>query len=212
MNNKQLGQISAWTAAAATILFAVFMLLPNKSLSGILSFGTSIFISLGYLGLACAFAVRSSADRKAAATLGMALAGVYAVFINLVYFTQLTTVLHGTAAVEVLDSVTYSPGTWFFNLDLFGYGMMSLSTLFIGLSLKPASRAEKWMRGLMLAAGLFALFSILMPLLNLFSGEGGAGDEIYGILALEFWCLYFTPIMALAAFYFKRQTTDGSCD
>jgi len=206
MNNKQIGQLSAWTAAAATLLFAVTMLLPNKTLSGILSYGSSMFISLGYLGLACAFFVRASADRKAAATLGMVLAGAYFAFINLVYFTQLTTVLHGSAAADVLDAITYRPGTWFFNLDLFGYGVMSLSTFFIGLSLTPATHAEKWMRGLMLAAGLFALFSFLMPLLNLFSGSGGSGDEIYGILAMEFWCIYFIPLTVLAAGYFRKNT------
>lgn len=209
MNNKQLGQLSAWTAAAATLLFAVTMLLSNKTLSGILSYGSSMFISLGYLGLACAFFVQASADRKAAATLGMMLAGAYFVFINLVYFTQLTSVLRGSAATDVLDAITYRPGTWFFNLDLFGYGVMSLSTFFIGLSLTPAKRSEKWMKGLMLAAGLFALSSILMPLLNLFSGNGGSGDEIYGILALEFWCLYFIPLTVLAAGYFRKNTANN---
>jgi hypothetical protein len=210
MNNKSLGQAAAWTAAAATLLFGLFMLLPNKTLSGTLSYGSSIFISIGYLGVACAFAVQASADRKAAAYLGMALACVYTVFINLVYFTQLTTVLHGTAPVEVLDAITYRPGTWFFNLDLFGYGIMSLSTFFIGLSLKANTRSEKWMRSLMLLAGVFAISSILMPLLNVFSGEAGAGDEIYGVLALEFWCIYFIPVMVLAADYFKKPYTSSS--
>ena len=209
MNNKQLGQLSAWTAAAATFLFAVTMLLPDKTLSGILSYASSMFISLGYLGLACAFAVGAPADRKAAATLGMILAGAYFVFINLVYFTQLTTVLRGSAAADVLDAITYRPGTWFFNLDLFGYCVMSLSTFFIGLSLTPATRSEKWMRGMMLAAGIFALSSILMPLLNLFSGNGGSGDEIYGILALEFWCMYFIPLAVLAAGYFKKKAANN---
>jgi len=207
MTNKQLGKLSAWTAAAATFLFAVTMLLADKTLSGNLSYASSMLISLGYLGLACAFFVRASTDRKAAATLGMVLAGAYFAFINLVYFTQLTTVLRGSAAADVLDAITYSPGTWFFNLDLFGYGIMSLSTFFIGLSLIPVTRAEKWMRGLMLAAGIFALFSILMPLLNLFSGNGGSGDEIYGILAMEFWCLYFIPLAVLAAGYFRKNTS-----
>ena len=210
MNNKQLGQFSAWTAAAATLLFAVTMLLPNKTLSGILSYASSMFISLGYLGLACAFAVGAPADRKAAATLGMILAGAYFVFINLVYFTQLTTVLRGTAAAVVLDVITYRPGTWFFNLDLFGYGVMSLSTFFIGLSLTSVTRGEKWLKGLMLAAGVFALSSILMPLLNLFSGNGSSGDEIFGILALEFWCLYFIPLTILAAGYFKKNVASNS--
>ena len=205
MNNKSFRKAAAWTAATATLLFGLFMLLPDKSLSVSLSCAASLFISIGYLGVTCAFAVQTSADRNAAAYFGMILASVYAVFINLVYFTQLTTVLHGTASLEVLNAITYRPGTWFFNLDLYGYGIMSLSIFFIGLSLKVTTRAEKWMKSLMLAAGAFAIFSILMPLLNVFSGEAGASDDIYGVLALEFWCLYFIPVMVLAAGYFKNH-------
>jgi hypothetical protein len=44
----------------------------------------------------------------------MALACVYTVFINLVYYSQLTTVLQGSAAPQMLDAITYRPGTWFF--------------------------------------------------------------------------------------------------
>lgn len=212
MNNHQLAKTSAWMAAAATLLFAVFMLLPNPNLSGILSYASSMFISLGYLALSCAFAVRAARDRRAAATLGMALACVYTVFINLVYYSQLTTVLQGSAAPQMLDAITYRPGTWFFNLDLFGYGVMSLSTFFIGLSLIPASLEEKWLKGLMLAAGVFALSSILMPLLGVFSAEAGEGGGIFGILALEFWCVYFIPVMVLAARYFRRPAAVRSGD
>jgi hypothetical protein len=202
MNNENLGQVSAWVAAVATILFAVFMILPNKILSGILSYAVCIVLSFGYLGLACAFAVTAAPERKASANFGMALAAVYAVFINLVYYSQLTTVLHKTAAVDVLEAITYQPGSWMFNLDMFGYGVMSLSTFFMGLSVAAGTRAERWMRNLMLVAGVFALSSIVMPTLNLFSDEG---SDIFGILALEFWCLYFTPLMVLAAGYFKRR-------
>lgn len=202
MTNEKLGQVSAWVAAVATVLFAGFMILPDKQLSGVLSYAVCILLSFAYLGLTCAFAVTAGPERSANAWFGMALAAVYAVFINLVYYSQLTTVLHQTATQEVLDAITYRPGSWMFNLDLFGYGVMSLSTFFIGLSLIAGSRAEKWMRGLMLAAGVFALSSLIMPTLNLFSDEG---SDIFGIIALEFWCAYFTPVMVLAAGYFKRR-------
>lgn len=204
MKNEKLGQVSAWVTAIATILFAGFMILPDKRLSGMLSYAICIVLAFGYLGLACAFAVTAVPERRASAYFGMALAGVYTVFITLVYYSQITTVFHQTAAVDVLQAITYQPGSWMFNLDLFGYGVMSLSTFFIGLSVIADSRAEKWMRGLMLAAGVFALSSIVMPMLNLFSGEG-EGSDVFGILALEFWCLYFAPVMILAAGYFKRR-------
>lgn len=202
MKNEKLGQVSAWTAAISTILFALFMLIPDQTLSGMLSYAICIVLSFGYLGLACAFAVTAEPERKASAYFGMALAAVYVVFINLVYYSQLTTVLHKTAAVDVLGALTYQPGSWMFNLDLFGYGVMSLSTFFIGLSVVAGTRSERWMKNLMLTAGVFALSSIVMPTLNLFAEQG---SDIFGILALEFWCLYFTPVMVLAAGYFERR-------
>ena len=202
MNNEKLGQVSAWVTAVATILFAVFMILPDKELSGILSYAVCIVLSFGYIGLTCAFGATAKQESKACAYFGMALAVVYAVFINLVYYSQLTTVLYESAAVDVLEAITYQPGSWMFNLDLFGYGVMSLSIFFIGLSVIAESHPEKWMRGLMLAAGAFAISSILMPMLNLFSDQG---SDIFGILALEFWCAYFAPVMVLAAGYFKRR-------
>ncbi len=210
MNNKQLGQLFSLIAGIATLLFGLVMLLPDPSLSKNLSYASSMFISIGYLGMACAFAVQVSADQKATAWLGMTLATAYFVFINLVYFTQLSTIRSGSAAAEVLQAITYSPGTWFFNLDLFGYGIMSLSTFCLGLSLKASSQAEKWLKGLMFAAGIFALSGILLPLFNLFSTESGAEGDFIGTLVLEFWCLYFIPVTLLAAAFFKKSTSTQS--
>ena len=42
-----------------------------------------------------------------------------------------------------------------FNYDLLGYGMMALSTFFIGLSVQADSKADKWMKALMMIHGIF---------------------------------------------------------
>jgi hypothetical protein len=203
--NHKLGLYSSVLTAIATLLFAIFMLIPDQHTSGMLSYGASMLISFGYLGLASSWLTTISSERKAPAYLGALLACMYAVYINLVYYTQLTTVRFNSAPAEALAFLTFNPGTWIFNFDLFGYGIMALSTFFLGLALLPTNRLEHWLRALLMAHGVFAISSILLPLLNVFNDlDAQSGNDI-GVLALEFWCAFFTPIMVLAAIYFARQ-------
>ena len=37
-----------------------------------------------------------------------------------------------------------------FSYDLLGYGMMALSTFFIGLTIKPKNKKDKWLKYLMM--------------------------------------------------------------
>jgi hypothetical protein len=206
MNNERFGFYAAWAAAIATALFALFMLIPDKRTSDILPYGASMFISLGYLCLTCAFASTARPERKAVAYAGIGWAAVYAAYINLVYYTQLTTVLHGTASEGVLQAIVYRPGSWFFNMDLFGYGIMCLSSFFVALSIAVETKADKWLRTLLLLHGVFAIGCVVLPVLNVLGPEQNAeaGNQI-GTIALVFWCIYFIPIMVLAAGYFKKR-------
>lgn len=219
MKNEKFGFWSAWVAAGATIIFAAAMLVPDKNISDIISFVSSMFISYGYLGLACAFTATARPDRKASAYAGLLFAGLYAVFINMVYFTQISSVIHNIIPDEAVQMMTYTPVSWMFNMDLFGYGMLGFSTFFIGLSFESENRNGKWMKGLLMIHGVFALTCIIMPALNLFPSHetaaaadsvlestDGLDPDILGVLVLEFWCVYFVPVMLLAANHFRRKS------
>jgi glycerol-3-phosphate acyltransferase PlsY len=132
---------------------------------------------------------------------------VYAVFINQVYYTQLTTVNQQAASKDVINALTYTPGSWIFALDIFGYGIMAVSTFFIGLTILPKNRADKWLKNMLMLHGLFAI-GIIFPMFNLFNGTAGV-DSVnnMGVIVLESWCLFFIPLMMLAANFFK-ETSD----
>ena len=65
---------------------------------------------------------------------GMVFAAVYAALIFLVYFAQMTTVRLDALDGQAMRILDYSRGGLFFHYDLLGYGMMALSTFFVGLT------------------------------------------------------------------------------
>ena len=204
MRNDQLGRLGAIAAFASILLFALFMFLPDKVISVSLSSAASLFISLGYLCMTCALAALADKERKGCAFAALAVAAVYAALICLVYFTQVTTVWQNAAPEQVLQALTYQPGTWMFNIDMLGYAMLALSTFFAGLVIKPQRKQDLWLRRLLLIHGVFFITCLIMPVLGVFTQISGADGDLIGILVLEFWCLYFLPVTWLFGGYMKR--------
>lgn len=205
--NEKFGYYSAAAAAFCTVVFAISMLIPDKQVSQTISFGICILLSWAYVALACAFAIKTQPERKSFAIAGLAFAILYAVFINIVYYTQLTLPYIQGVSEEMMKSLVYTPGTWMFNLDLYGYGLLALSTFFMGLTIKGQNKPDKWLKGLLLAHGIFAPTSILGPVFNMFGDTGSIANNgiDFGVIALEFWCIIFIPIMILGAVYFRRM-------
>lgn len=204
--NKRLGFYSSVVVGLSTFAFAVSMLIGNINLSYV----SSIFISWGYILLACSFAAGAAQERKAAALGGVAFASLYGVFVNLVYFSQLTTVLNKGASQEIIDSLSYIPGTWMFNLDLFGYAMMAVSTFLVGLALVPGGRTDKWLKALLMIHGIFAISCTVGPVLDIFKQNPvNNTDTAAGIIALLFWCAYFIPVSILSAMHFREEKIKG---
>lgn len=205
--NRILGVWSAFFVTISVVLFASLMLLR-------LDFGAyamSMLISWCYLLLACSFSTAATDDRRVAAGAGVAFGTLYAGFVTTVYFIQLTTVLHRTGSPEVLAMLTYQElGSVMFNLDLLGYGMMAISTLFIGLTIAADTPMTKWLRFLMVLHGIFAPMCIALPILNIFGSMPRASGDATGIAVLLFWCLYFAPVGVLSFVYFRQTPNHGS--
>lgn len=115
--------------------------------------------------MAAGFHHESSEDRRVAANIGMIFSAVYAMFILLVYFAQTTTVQLGGLSEQALTILDFKRGGLIFNYDLLGYGMMALSTFFIGLSVQAESKADKWMKKLMIIHGIFFVGCFIMPMI-----------------------------------------------
>ena len=139
------------------------------------SYLVCMLLPIGYIMMAAGFQQECPAERRVAANVGLILAAIYAVLILLVYFAQITSVrLDGLnePALRILD---YQRGGLMFNYDLLGYGMMALSTFFIGLSMKAECRADSWLRGLMLLHGIFFIGCFVMPMTGAFTAMATGG-------------------------------------
>jgi len=202
--NRQIGLWSAALTALATVGFALSMALTwNQTFAG-WSYGICLALAWSYLVLACALAAMARDAAQAAALSGVTFAVLHAAFVTTVYFIQLTTVLHASAAPELLAQLSYSTlGGLAFNLELLGYGLMAISTVFLGLSLTVNARRDRCLRGLLIGHGVFAPFCIVAPITGLFSSPPAASGNLFAIMALTFWCAYFAPAMALAFLHFR---------
>ena len=207
--NRIVSKIGA-LIVTVTVLFILVFLITGFTYG---SYFVCLLLPIGYIMMAAGLQHESGEERKVAANIGLITAAVYAVFIMLVYYSQLTTV-----SLEKLDGLTkkvldYRSGSLMFNYDLLGYGMMALSTFFIGLSLEPGNKADKWLRGLMMVHGIFFISCVFMPLTGIFAHMGDrdhydASPMGGGVIALIIWCIYFLPIGILAFIHFGKNKNN----
>lgn len=122
---------------------------------------------------------------------------------NNVYFAQMTTVRTGGLTSQAVSLLDFQQFGLFFNYDLLGYALMALSTFFAGLTICVKSKADKWLKALLLIHGVFFLTCFILPMLGLFTTDM-AGAEWIGTAVLEFWCVYFIPISVLSFFHFSK--------
>ncbi len=199
--NRTISKLGAAIVTITVFLFAVFMIV-NFSIG---SYIVCMILPIGYIMMAVGFHYESVERFRVFANLGVVFSVIYAVLIFLVYFAQITTVRLEEMSEQAVRILDYQRGGLLFNYDLLGYGMMALSTFFIGLSIQPDSKADKWMKYLMMIHGIFFISCFIMPMTGVFtnmaSGENGNG----GTIALLFWCAYFLPIGVLAFWHFGKE-------
>ena len=85
---------------------------------------------------------------------------------------------------------------------------MGLATFFAGLMLDVRTKADKWLRALLLIHGVFFLTCMIIPMLGVFGTEaagGKEGSDLTGTILMEFWCAYFIPIGILSAGFFAKR-------
>lgn len=199
--NRTIARAGAVTVTVSVILFAVCMLIPFD----FGSYFVCMLLPIGYIMLTAGFCAESDGAHRAAAIAGAIFAAVYAVLVLLVYFAQTTAVRLDGLCDDALRILDYSRGGLFFSYDLLGYGMMALSTFFVGLTIQTKTRADKWLKYLMILHGIFFFGCFIMPMTGAFSSMASGETSIGGVIALEFWCVYFTPVGVLSALHFGKR-------
>ena len=196
--NSRVSKAGAAIVALTVFLFAVFLIadLPFWS------YLVCMFLPIGYIMMAAGFQHESPERRRVPANIGLILSAVYAVLILLVYYAQTTTVRLEDISEQAARVLDYQKGGLLFNYDLLGYGMMALSTFFIGLSMEAENRADKWLKYLMMIHGVFFISCFAMPITGIFANMADSDAGNGGTIALLFWCAYFLPIGILAYRHF----------
>lgn len=198
--NRTIPRIGAAVVTITVFLFAVCLIVDF--LFG--SYLVCMFLPLGYIMMAVGFQYESCEERRVAANIGVVMAAVYAVLILLVYFAQTTTVRLDDLSEQALRILAFQRGGLLFNYDLLGYGMMALSTFFIGLSIVPNSKTDKWLKGLMLVHGIFFVSCFFLPMTGMFASMASEEAGNGGTFALLGWCTYFFPIGILSYQHFRK--------
>ena len=199
--NKMIAKVGSAIVTVTVFMFALFLLI-NYSMG---SFFVCLILPIGFIMMTAGLHNECENDRKVAANIGLTLAAVYATFIMLVYFTQLTTVNNEQLTDQAAKLLEMGKCGLIFNYDLLGYGLMALSTFFTGLSMKPKNKTDKWLRALMMIHGVFYFSCTFMPITGMFLKMTSGGDGIGGRLALVAWCVYFLPVGILSFLHFRKR-------
>lgn len=200
--NKAIASIGAMIVSISVLLFAVCMLIQFN----FGSYFVCMLLPIGYIMMTAGFCDESDEKHRVAANVGMAFAVIYAVMILLVYFAQTTAVRLGSLDEQAMKILDYSRGGLFFSYDLLGYGMMALSTFFVGLTIDAKNKADKWLKYLMIIHGIFFFGCFIMPMTGVFSSMSNGENSIGGVVALEFWCAYFIPVGVLSMIHFSKES------
>ena len=199
--DKKISMIGAAIVTVTVFLFALFLAVG-------FTFGSYVvcmFLPMGYILTAAGLRQESGDDRRVTANIGMVLDGIYETLILLVYFAQTTSVHLGGLSESAITVLDFRRGGLIFNYDLLGYGMMALSTFFIGLSMRAYSALDKWLKALMMIHGLFFPGCFIMPMTGVFGNMSDGSTSNGGVIALICWCAYFLPIGVLSFIHFRKN-------
>lgn len=195
--NKKIGVYGSIANFIAVICFALSMLFGfNYG-----SYFSSMFIAFSFVLMMCGYAYFAEKEVKSAGYVSAAFSTIYTAIILLVYFAQLTTVRLNDLTRQAAVLLDFQQCGLLFNYDLLGYGVMSLAAFFAGLTIKPQSKIDKWLKYLLMVHGVFFISCLIIPMLGVFKTDS---PTWIGIAILEFWCLYFCPISILSFLHFSN--------
>lgn len=203
--NRKISVTAACVNGAAVLGFAASML----SGSNWGSYFASLFIALSFVPLTAAFCLSPKPGTRLAGYTAVGFAVLYAAINAIVYYTQITAVQNGNLTAQAAALLDFQQCGLFFSYDMLGYAMMALATFFAGLTIPVETKADRWLKLLLLIHGVFFITCFAAPLLGLFSPDG---PQWVGTAILLFWCAYFLPIDLLCAVRFAKKQEGTAPD
>jgi len=200
-SNRVVPAAGSAIVTVTVFLFALFLITG-------FSFGqyfVCFFLPIGFILMTAGLRHECEPDRSVAGNAGLVFAGIYCTLIMFVYFTQMTTVANERLNEQAAMLIDFRKHGFIFNFDLLGYGMMALSTLFTGLSMKAETKPDRWLKALMMIHGVFFPGCVFMPMTGMFTSMPSAESGSGGTIALIVWCVYFLPVGILAFLHFRRK-------
>ena len=73
----------------------------------------------------------------------------------------------------------------------------------LGLSMQVKSRADRWLKRLLMLHGVFFVSCFIMPMTGMFRSMANGENSNGGVIALVIWCTYFLPVGVLAYRHFR---------
>lgn len=195
------------STVAIFLICLIVALFAQNTFTENLSYGVCAVLSWAWVATACVYSCYTKKEHSAAAKIGVAIGVIYSTLVSIVYFTQISTVMYKTADEKILQAFSFtSSGSWLFNLDLLGYGLLAISTFFVGLTLQVQNKIDKALKILLMLHGIFfvCMFAPVLPLPATNQGNGGT-------IALMCWCLFFLPICILSTLRYKKLNDKDYC-
>jgi hypothetical protein len=208
-----IGRVAALSIAIETIVFALSLIWEVIAPSVIvqnLGYIASLLLAVSVVTMMACFYHGTRQDLKVVGLLALVSSVMYAPFCISTYFLQLTVVAFPPVDLssEVLNGITFKPGSPIFALDMLGYGFLCLSTLAAGFVLIEAK--DRALRVLCFFHGAMVVPTLAAPILSsMFLSASGETDAT-GNYVLLFWCVVFAPIALLFMRYFKEEPPDKS--
>lgn len=138
--NRKIGMVSSCITLISVILFAIFMLF-NMSFA---AYAICILLSGGYLVMVSAYAVYARQKVEAAKYAGIAFAVIYAVFVMLVYYAQITTLVQSNLTEQAAQLLDYRKFGLFFLMIFLDMGCLPFPRSLLDLQSCPKVKRAKY--------------------------------------------------------------------
>jgi hypothetical protein len=209
--DKSVQRLGVWSAVLCTVFSLVYVVAQLNEWMGLLgsaggphsrstSLGLvvlltpSLLLGVAFVVLTVSIHYYAEGSARIWSHLGVVFASMYGTLISIVYYVQLAFVIPRLqrGETEGIQILMFEPfDSFLYAVDVFGYTLMSLSTLFAAAVFKP-QRIERWIRYALIANGC------LIPFLAL---------QMYYpplIWGASLWGVTFPTATCLLAIHFSR--------